>query len=353
MKRLALLSLLSAAVLSPVWAHEHHPAWLMPQAELATFDYHLQPVQVAQDTWVLLGKTEDFTPKNGGNIVNTGFIVTRDGVIVIDSGPSRRYGEQLRAAIARITPLPILRVLITHAHPDHFLGNQAFPRDTLMALPATRQAMQREGEEMNANLYRMSGDWMQRTEVRVPTQDAVAGMWEVGGHRLELLALQGHTGADLALFDHTTGVLFAGDLVFHRRAITTPHAALQPWLDSLAQLERLPLRLLVPGHGTPTGDSEWHSLLKRRGSTEAEVCQSTDPREPLRHTREYLQWLDRRLQQSAQQGLDMTEVLAEPLPRGFASWGQAADEYRRSVGHWYPAYEQRVLSADPTGERHD
>ena len=46
-------------------------------------------------------------------------------VIVIDSGPSRRYVEQLRAAIRRVTPLPPVLLLNTHHHPDHFLGNQA------------------------------------------------------------------------------------------------------------------------------------------------------------------------------------------------------------------------------------
>ena len=51
--------------------------------------YDLKPVKVAQDTYVLIGFMEDFTLKNGGNIVNTGFIVTKEGVVVIDSGPSK------------------------------------------------------------------------------------------------------------------------------------------------------------------------------------------------------------------------------------------------------------------------
>ncbi|HAW39797.1 MAG TPA: MBL fold metallo-hydrolase, partial [Pseudomonas sp.] len=46
----------------------------------------------------------------GGNIVNTGFIVTDSGVVVIDSGPSRRYGEAMREAIARVTDRPIIKV---------------------------------------------------------------------------------------------------------------------------------------------------------------------------------------------------------------------------------------------------
>ena len=66
----------------------------------AGLDYMLKPRKVAPDTYVFVGLAEDFTRGNGGNIVNTGFIVTADGVLVIDTGSSRLYGEQMRRAIA-------------------------------------------------------------------------------------------------------------------------------------------------------------------------------------------------------------------------------------------------------------
>ena len=66
---------------------------------LADLDYVLSPRQIAEDTWLLEGSTDNFAKANGGNIVNTAFIVTRQGVVVIDSGPSKRYGEALRKAI--------------------------------------------------------------------------------------------------------------------------------------------------------------------------------------------------------------------------------------------------------------
>jgi uncharacterized sulfatase len=74
----------------------------------AEFDYGLKPQQVGPGTWVSVGRSEDFSVANGGNIVNTGFIATSAGVVVVDTGPSRRYGEQMRAAIARVTPKPVV-----------------------------------------------------------------------------------------------------------------------------------------------------------------------------------------------------------------------------------------------------
>jgi uncharacterized sulfatase len=39
----------------------------------------------------------------------------------------------------------------------------------------------------------------------------------------------------------------------------------------------------------------------------------------------------------------MNEVLARPLPPAFAGLPEAASEYRRSVGHFFPAAEAEAL----------
>ncbi len=62
--------------------------------------------------------------------------------------------------------------------------------------------------------------------------------------------------------------------------------------------------------------------------------------------RAWLAWLDRQLRQAAEDGLDMTEVLALPLPAEFRGLAVVNAEYRRSVGQLYPAYEQRALSGE-------
>ena len=286
----------------------------------ADFDYGLAPRAVADGVWVLTGLTQDFSHQNGGNIVNTGFIVGDSGVVVIDSGPSRRYGEQLAAAIARVTPLPVVLVINTHHHPDHFLGNQAFAPATLAALALTRRGIETEGDTFNSNMYRLTGDWMRDTEVAAPTRTLAAGALEAGGRTLELIALDGHTGADLAVFDPHTGTLFAGDLVFHARTPTTPHADIARWQASLDALGALPFKVLVPGHGPVAHDGK-----------------------PIAQTRAWLAWLDRSLREGAAAGLDMTEMLALPLPAVFARLALAQTEYARSVSHLYPAAERANL----------
>ena len=293
-------------------------------AQAADFDYHLTATPVAREVYAFIGKTEDFDTINGGNIVNTGFIVGPQGVIVIDSGPSLRYGQQMRAAIAKITDQPITLVINTHHHPDHFLGNQAFADAPIGALADTREGIARDGNVFAENLYRMSGDWMKGTEPVSPGRTLQAGDLEVAGRRLRLIALDGHTGADLAVLDVASGTLFAGDLVFNGRAPTTPHADIGHWLAALDRLEAIMresgVKELVPGHGAVVHDAA-----------------------PIRQTRAWLAWLAQTMRNAARDGLDMNDLLARPLPAEFAALPVAASEYRRSVGHLFPAAEQEAL----------
>lgn len=308
MKRAVLLALLGLAL--PALAGE--------------FDYRLTAREVVPGVHVFLGRSEDFSPANGGNIVNAGFIVTPAGAIVVDTGSSRRYGEQMRRVVETVTGGPVLQVFNTHLHPDHFLGNQAYAGVPIAALAATRQEIASSGDGFAANLYRLTGNWMQGTEVLVPDQTVSPGTLVLGGHRLRLLALAGHSGADLAIYDESSGVLFAGDLVFNGRAPTTPHADPAQWLASLTQLEAITrepgFRALVPGHGAVSHDAA-----------------------PIRQTRDWLVWLTRTLAQAAARGLDMSEALELPLPPEFATLAVASAEFRRSVWHLYPRLEQEAL----------
>lgn len=287
----------------------------------AAFDYRLVPQQIAAGVYVLVGHLEDFSPQNGGNIVNTGFIVGTSGVIVIDTGPSKRYGEQLRAAIARVTPLPVVLTINTHHHPDHFLGNQAFPSETLAALPEVIAGIAAEGNAFNDNMYRLNGDWMRDTEVVVPRLTLTPGRLSIAGRDLEVLALGGHTAADLVLIDHASATVFASDLVFHERAPTTPHADLARWRTSLDTLGALQAKRWVPGHGKVSADTT-----------------------PITETRAYLGWLSETIKRSAESGADMAEALTRPLPAEIRPWALAESEYRRSVIHLFPAAERTALA---------
>jgi len=294
--------------------------------DAATFNYDLQPRQIAEGTWVIEGAVQDFSRANGCNIINTAFIATGAGVVVINTGPSRLYGEQQRRAIERVTREPVVRVLELNLHPDYFFGNQAWADRPTQALAGSIAGMQAEGTAYADNLYRLCGDWMRGTESTPARETVLPQTLQLGQHQLELKRLHGHTADDLVLLDHRTGVLFAGGLVFAERVPTTPHADFAAWQASLDALEQWhasgAVKQVVPSHGPV------HSGLAG-----------------VQQTRDWLRWLTALMQESAGRGLDLGEVLETPVPERFARWAAQPAELHRSLTQWYPRYELRVLVA--------
>lgn len=298
------------------------------QTALTLPDYRLQPRPLAADTWVIEGAVEDFSRANGCNIINTAFIATPEGTWVINTGPSRLYGEQQRAAVARATPQPVKRVLSLNLHPDYFFGHQAWAGVPTAALAGSIAGMQAEGRAYADNLYRLCGDWMKGTESTPSTEPIdparLPQTLRLGGHTLELHRLSGHTADDLVLIDTTTGVLYAGGLIFADRVPTTPHADFAAWQASLDQLERWhaqgKFRTVVPSHGPV------HTGLAG-----------------LQQTRDWLRWMTTLMRESAERGVDLSELLRTPVPPRFATWAAQPAELHRSLTQWYPRFEQQAL----------
>ena len=289
-------------------------------ARAQALDYHLKPRQIAEHTWVIEGAVADFARANGCNIINTAFIATGEGVVVINTGPSRLYGEQQRKAIAQVTPEPVRQVLNLNLHPDYFLGNQAWAGVPTQALAGSIEGMKAEGAAYEDNLYRLCGDWMRGTQA-TPAREAIAPQTlRLGPHVLELRRLHGHTPDDLVVFDRYTGVLFAGGLVFAHRVPTTPHADAAAWLASLQALEQLPLRQVVPSHGP--------------------VHEGTLG---IAQTRDWLQWVQATLRDAAARGVDLSELLRQPVPERFARWAAQPAKWQRTLAQWYPRFEQEAL----------
>ena len=283
--------------------------------------YDLTATEIASGTWAVHGSTEYFTLENGGNIVNVAFIEVPDGVVVIDTGPSKRYGEALLSLIEKTLPgKEILRVYNTHHHPDHFLGNQVFDNTLIAAPQQVIDNILEEGDGFADNMYRLVGDWMRGTASIAPAKALDAEFEEIGGRRFSLYYLSGHTSSDLVIRDEETGVLFSGDLAFYNRAPTTPHADIPVWQESLTTLASIDRELILPGHGLQdsTGES-------------------------LEQTGDYLDWLQQTLRDSASLGLTMNEAMEHPIPSRFQSIDVVQTEYQRSVVHLYLGLEDELM----------
>ncbi|PPC87073.1 MAG: MBL fold metallo-hydrolase [Hyphomicrobium sp.] len=307
-----------AVALSSTIAAPLLPAFV---AEAAPLSYTLKPQEIADGVWVIEGAQEAITFENGGAIANIVIMDSTDGAIVIDTGPSRRFGEALAALAQSLTSKPITRVYITHFHPDHAFGNQGFDAKIIAAPEGVITGLKEMGNTFSDAMYYIARDWMRGTEIVLPTISiAKSGVEDIGGRRLRLLPLSGHTTSDLAIFDETSGTLVTGDLAFLDRAPTTPHADFGIWRQSLSKLNDVSARTTVPGHGP------------------VEASQRA-----VSQTKNWLDDVERIISENFEQGLDITEAMNTPLPENLTRLTLARYEFSRTVMHLYPKLEASRL----------
>ena len=74
---------------------------------------------MADGLWLLRGADAPIARENGGAIANIAILATDAGAVLVDAGPSLRYGQQLAALAKKLTGKSVARVYVTHLHPDH------------------------------------------------------------------------------------------------------------------------------------------------------------------------------------------------------------------------------------------
>lgn len=282
--------------------------------------YVLTPTPIAPGIWTIYGANEPITAVNGGAIANVTIVDTTDGTVLIDAGPSHRYGEALKAMAESLTGKPVVRIYLTHYHTDHVLGATAFDSTVVSAGQHLTEDLKRYGNDLTNGMYHVAGDWMRGTGIPQPGVLAREGVEAIGQHRFRLIRLAGHTREDLCLFEERSGLLFAGDLVFLDRAATTPDANLPAWRTALTALSEIEHRSMVLGHGPVEAG--------RRG---------------IDQTRRWLDMIEARIEAGFERGLDITELMGVALPGWTHGIAVARYEFARSVMHILPTLEMKKI----------
>ena len=234
-----------------------------------------RPRQIVPGVFVHQGVHEHIGPGNRGHIANVGFVVGKDSVAVIDSGGSAAYGWELRKHIEEVTDRPIDYVIATHMHPDHLFGHAAFLElsPTFVGHRRLPGALEQRGQFYLDNLMESLGDLAAGTKVVMPDLLVEDRMEiDLGGRVLTLQAhATAHTDNDLSVVDQTSGLLFAGDLLFMERCPAVD-GSLNGWLEVMATIPELGARSVVPGHGPPHAplpsalEPQWRYLTAVRNS---------------------------------------------------------------------------------------
>jgi glyoxylase-like metal-dependent hydrolase (beta-lactamase superfamily II) len=191
---------------------------------------------------------------------NAGFVVTDEGVVVIDALGSPTLGNELLAAIRRITPRPVRRVIVTHYHADHFYGLEPLKRagaeiwahrgslDYLTSGEAERRRARRAIDLhpwVDADMTLVHADrWLDGDET-----------FTLGGVRFDVQHFgPAHSPEDLVVVLPGEGVVFSGDILFTGRIPYVGEADSKAWLARIGRLIDLKPRLMVTGHGAVSSD---------------------------------------------------------------------------------------------------
>jgi len=252
--------------------------WLALLAAACVFDaaaVELQPIKVSERVYYVQGKPGVASGENEGFNSNAGWVITGDGVVVIDALGTPALGDALVKAIRSVTTQPIRRVILTHYHADHFYGLKAL-KDAGADVWAHRAALEYfDSGEAQRRLEQRARDlfpWVDDKTVLVRADRWLDGdaSFEMGGLRFEVTYMgPAHSPEDVIVSVPQEGVVFSGDILFAGRIPFVGEADSKRWLARIDQLLAQSPRLMVTGHGRV----------------------SNDPAKDLALTRDYLQYL--------------------------------------------------------------
>jgi len=232
----------------------------VPDAALDSMLYR-RPQQVADGIWSAIGATQPPTYENSGHNNNLSFVITNDGVLVVNAGDNYLLARALHEEIRKLTDQPVKFVVLENAQ-GHAAGGSAYWKEQGAHIIAHADALtelQTHGEQKIARILQRSRDKGMGTRLVLPDETFEdTKVVEMGGTRIELLYLgPAHSPGDISVWLPQQKVVIAGDIAFHQRLLPVfEHTDTGAWVETWDKFEALGARIVVPGHGTPTDMTE-------------------------------------------------------------------------------------------------
>lgn len=210
---------------------------------------------------------------------NVGFVVTSEGVILVDTPMLPNDARLWQEEIKQRTSQEIRYIINTDHHRAHIVGNQYFPQATVMAHEFAWKNMQSYGDSFRTRLLNLYGDripeaaeeWKQHLEITLPEITFTDRTILFSGDKeIQMIPVGGHTPATTVIYFPNEKLLFAGDLVVTDRPPFLSQGNTKEWLQALTYLRKLQYDILIPGHGEVTGKeatermSEFLRLVRRK-----------------------------------------------------------------------------------------
>ena len=210
--------------------------------------------------YVIHGPQADPSKDNEGFMNNPGLILSKNGAIVVDPGASSSIGRKVFKEIRKIIDKPILAIINTHNHGDHWLGNEGiqenYPKINIYSHHKMLKQARDEGQNW-IEIMEVMTNYATKGTKTVPPTDGLTHLTEINidGEifRAHIPNDLGHSDSDLMIEHVGSKTIFMGDNLFNNRLARAP-ADIHKNMASLKYAIDLGMNHYIPGHG-PSGSA--------------------------------------------------------------------------------------------------
>ena len=217
-----------------------------------------KPVEVIPGVFSAIGATAPPRYENTGHNNNLSFIVTGDGVIVVNSGAVYSLSKALHAEIKAVTDQPVKLVINENGQGHAMLGNSYWAAldVPILAHVDAAAAFEENGFRSLEAMEQVLKEKAEGTEIQGPTntfEDQY--IIDMGNMHIEVLHLgPAHSEGDISVWLPKQKLVIAGDMAFHERMLPIfPDTITADWVETWEnEFEPLGALYVIPGHGHPT-----------------------------------------------------------------------------------------------------
>lgn len=217
-----------------------------------------KPYEVIPGVFSAIGATAPPTYENAGHNNNLSFIVTGDGVVVINGGASYGLAKALHDEIRAVTDQPVKLVFNENGQGHAVLGNSYWASlgVPVIAHEDAAHAVEQRGITLLEAMQAYNRDRAEGTEIQGPTvtfDDEY--IVEMGDFRIEARHLgPSHSPGDIVIWLPRQSLVISGDMAFHERMLPLfADTNSADWIDTWdSRFEPLGATYVIPGHGHPT-----------------------------------------------------------------------------------------------------
>lgn len=215
----------------------------------------LQLKQIENDVYAIIGPLGNRSPENYGNNATFGFVITSDGVVIIDSGGTYKGAAEIHTLIKSVTDQPV-KIVINSGGQDHrWLGNGYFKNQGARIIASSKAVADQKtrSQDQFIMLGNLVGDaGLQNTEAVYADETFDESLnFTLGKTKFEVHhAGQAHTPGDSFIWLPQQRIVFSGDIVYVQRMLSiSPASNSKSWVTAFEAMAALKPRVVVPGHG--------------------------------------------------------------------------------------------------------